>query len=117
MGGSLLWVMSAASVLASGAGGIALGTLDAELFPTEVRSTSNALLIVISVVGSAIGLVLAGVLADPLGGLGRAVALTGIAALVAAVLVVPRLPESVAQLLEDISPTDAAPRAEYGPET
>ena len=116
LGGSLLWVMSATSVLASGAGGIALGTLDAELFPTEVRSTSNALLIVISVVGSAAGLVLAGVLSDPLGGLGRAVALTGIASFAAAVLVVPRLPESVSQLLEEISPTDAAPRAEYGPE-
>jgi MFS family permease len=116
MGGSLLWVMSAASVVASGAAGIALGTLDAELFPTEVRSTSNALLIVISVVGSAVGLVLAGVLADPLGGLGRAVALTGIASLAAALLFVPRLPESVAQLLEEISPTDAAPRAEYGPD-
>ena len=37
----------------AGAGGIALGTLDAELFPTEVRSTSNAMLYVIGVVGSA----------------------------------------------------------------
>ena len=44
----------------AGAGGIALGTLDAELFPTEVRSTSNALLDVIGVLGSALGLLLAG---------------------------------------------------------
>jgi MFS family permease len=115
-GGSLLWLMSATSVLASGAGGIALGTLDAELFPTEVRSTSNALLIVVSVLGSATGLLLAGALSDPLGGLGRAIALTGIGAFLAAVLVVPQLPESAARLLDDVSPTDGAPRAEYGPE-
>ncbi len=38
-----LWVMSAVSIFMAGASGIALGTLDAELFPTEVRSTSNAL--------------------------------------------------------------------------
>ena len=44
----------------AGAGGIALGTLDAELFPTEVRSTSNAMLYVIGVLGSATGLLLAG---------------------------------------------------------
>ena len=38
---------SAVSIFMAGAGGIALGTLDAELFPTEVRSTSNAMLYVV----------------------------------------------------------------------
>ena len=47
--------MSALSIFMAGAGGIALGTLDAELFPTEVRSTSNAMLYVLGVLGSAIG--------------------------------------------------------------
>lgn len=114
-GGPLLWFMSAASILASGAGGIALGTLDAELFPTEVRSTSNALLIVVGVAGSSVGLVTAGGLSDPLGGLGRSIALTGLAALFAAIVLVPLLPESGMHRLDDISPTDHTPGTEYGP--
>ncbi len=113
-GGALIWVMSAASIVAAGAGGIALGTLDAELFPTEIRSTSNGLLGVIGVVGSALGLMLAGTLAHPKAELGRAVALCGIGALVAALALVPLLPESVTLDLDDVSPTETLRRREYG---
>ena len=60
IGGPAIWVMSALSMLAAGAGGIALGTLDAELFATEVRSTSNALLTIVGVLGSVTGLIVAG---------------------------------------------------------
>jgi MFS family permease len=105
LGGQVIWWMSAISVLASGAGGIALGTLDAELFPTEVRSTSNAMLSIVAVLGSILGFVIAGSLSDPLDGLGRAIAVTGIASFVAAVFVVPRLPESAARNLDDVSPS------------
>jgi MFS family permease len=111
-GGAVLWIAAAASVVTSAAAAIALGTLDAELFPTETRSTSNAFLGVVSVIGSAVGLVLAGVLTDPLGGIGRAVALSGIAALVAAAVFVPMLPESAARALDDVSPTGHAPALE-----
>ena len=87
-GGPSIWVMSAASIFMAGAGGIALGTLDAELFPTEVRCTSNALLGVIGVLGSALGLRRSpGCSRDPLGGLGRVDrALAASASLVAALL-------------------------------
>jgi MFS family permease len=117
-GGLTLWVMSAISIFMAGAGGIALGTLDAELFPTEVRSTSNALLYVVGVLGSATGLVIAGGLSHHLGGLGRSVALTGVGAFLVALLVVPRLPESASRSLDDVSPTQpTTPRDdEYGPE-
>jgi MFS family permease len=111
LGGPSIWVLSAVSVLASGAGGIALGSFDIELFPTEVRSTSSAMLTILAVAGSAIGLVAAGALSDQLGGIGRAVALTGIGTLVAAIFLIPRLPESAAGALEDISPTE-----EYRPD-
>jgi predicted MFS family arabinose efflux permease len=121
-GGLSLWVMAAVSIFMAGAGGIALGTLDAELFPTEVRGTSNAMLYVLSVVGSATGLLIAGGLADELGGIGRSVALTGIGSLLVALIVVPLLPESAARVLDDVSPTqtttDARPppaTGEYGP--
>src|SRR6185437_10150641 len=125
--GPVIWFMSAASIIAASAGGIALGTLGTELFPTETRSTSNGLLGVIGVLGSALGFVLTGVLAyhHP-GQLGHAIALCGIGALLASVLLVQLLPESRAQALDDVSPTDARPpdargaddprpAGEYGP--
>lgn len=114
--GATIWFMSAISILAASASGIALGTLDAELFPTETRGTSNALLTVIAVVGSAAGFGIAGGLSDPLGSLGRSIALTGIAALIAAVAVVPMLPESAAQSLDEISPTHMNAPDEYRPD-
>jgi len=113
LGGPVIWLMSAISVLTSGAGGIALGTLDAELFPTEVRGTSNALLTIVGVIGSAAGFGIVAGFVGPLGSLGSAIALTGIGSLVAAIMVVPRLPESAAQNLDDVSPTRYD---EYGPD-
>src|SRR6201999_948372 len=107
--GPVIWFMSAASIIASSAGGIALGTLGTELFPTETRSTSNGLLGAIGVFGSALGVVIVGALAHPRGELGRAIAICGIGSLLATVLLVPRLPESRAQELDDVSPTDARP--------
>jgi predicted MFS family arabinose efflux permease len=111
-GGITLWVMSAVSVLMSAAGGIALGTLDVELFPTEVRSTSNALLVVAGVLGSAGGLVLAGQLSDPIG-IGEGVAICGIATLIAVIFFLPKLPETSTLALDDISPSERGD--EYGP--
>jgi predicted MFS family arabinose efflux permease len=116
-GGVSLWVMSAVSIFMAGAGGIALGTIDAELFPTEVRSTSNAMLYVLGVLGSATGLVLAGALSHHPSDLGRSVALTGIGSFLVALIIVPLLPESAARTLDDVSPTQATtdPEDEYGP--
>jgi len=110
----VIWFMSAASIIAASAGGIALGTLGTELFPTETRSTSNGLLGVIGVLGSAFGFILTGLLAQSQGQLGRAIAVCGIGSLVAAIFLVPRLPESASLALDDISPPDARPPEEYG---
>ena len=79
--------MSAVSVLTAGAGGIALGTLDAELFPTEVRGTSNALLL--DRQRARLGRRprrSPGSSRDPLGGIGRSIALCGIGSLLAAIV-------------------------------
>jgi hypothetical protein len=83
-----------------------LGAFDTELFPTEVRGTSNALLLGCAVAGSAAGLLLATNLEDAVGGLGNAIAICGIAPLLAAALVVPWLPEPAARTLDDISPSE-----------
>lgn len=114
-GGALLWVMSATSIVAASAGGIAIGTLGVELFPTETRSTSNGLLGLVGVLGSALGFLVTGALAHPQGQIGRAIALCGISSLFAAIVLVPLLPESRAHRLDEVSPTDARPPEEYGP--
>ena len=41
-----------------------------------------------------------------MGGLGPAIAICGIPTLIAAVLLVPRLPETSARSLDDVSPTE-----------
>jgi MFS family permease len=112
--GPVIWFMAAASIVAASAGGIALGTLGTELFPTETRSTSNGLMGVIGVFGSALGFVVTGLLAQSEGQLGRAIAICGIGSLAAAILLVPRLPESVSLELDELSPPDARPPEEYG---
>jgi MFS family permease len=106
---TVLWIAPTIAVVAAASAGLALGTLDAELFPTEVRGTSNAFLLVAGVAGSATGLVLATQLRDTMGGLGPAIAICGIPTLVAALVLVPRLPETVARRLDDVSPTEVTP--------
>jgi MFS family permease len=103
---ALLWLAPTIAIVATASAGLALGTLDAELFPTEVRGTSNGFLLVCGVAGSALGLVVATQLRDVVGGLGPAIALCGIPTLLAAVVLVPRLPETVARTLDDVSPTE-----------
>ncbi len=105
-GAVLLWLTPVVAIIAAACAGLALGTLDAELFPTEVRGTSSGFLLVSGVAGSAVGLVLATQLKTVVGGLGPAIALCGIASLVAAIFVVPRLPETADRQLDDVSPSD-----------
>ena len=44
-----------------------------------------------------------------MGGLGPAIAVCGIPTLVAAIFLVPRLPETASRRLDDVSPTDIGP--------
>ena len=103
---AVLWITPVIAIVAAACAGLALGTLDAELFPTEVRGTSSGFLLVSAVAGSAVGLVLATQLKDVVGGLGPAIALCGVASLIAAVFVVPRLPETAERRLDDVSPSE-----------
>jgi MFS family permease len=105
-GALVLWITPVIAIIAAACAGLALGTLDAELFPTEVRGTSSGFLLVSGVAGSAVGLVLATQLKDVVGGLGPAIAFCGIASLIAAIFVVPRLPETAARRLDDVSPSE-----------
>jgi len=104
--GTSLWITSTLGIVAAACAGIALGSLDAELFATEVRGTSNAGLLVAGVLGSVAGLLLATNLDGALGGLGPAIALCALGPLLAAVFVVPFLPEPADRPLDDISPSE-----------
>lgn len=103
--GPVLWIASAVGDLTLSCGFIAIGVLNTELFPTETRGTSNGFVALIGVVGSAVGLLMAGALSDPLGGLGHAIALTTIGTFIAAIFVVPFLPEAAHRELDEISPS------------
>jgi AAHS family benzoate transporter-like MFS transporter len=105
-GGLVLWIAPTVAIVAAACGGLALGTLDSELFPTETRGSSNGFILVCAVAGSAAGLLLATHLEDLVGGLGPAIALCGIAPLLATAFVIPRLPETVTKQLDDISPSE-----------
>ncbi len=104
VGGPGMWGLSAAAILLAGAAAPALGAFSGELFPTEIRGTANAFLLVAGVAGSAIGLVIAGTLSDTWG-LGPAIAVLGIPSLVACALLL-RLPEPASHTLEEVSPSE-----------
>jgi MFS family permease len=103
-GTALLWLSSAAAIILGGIAAPALGAFNGEMFPTEIRGTANAFLLVAGVAGSAVGLVLSGNLSDRIG-LGEALALTGIASLIASLLVL-RLPETADKPLDEVSPSE-----------
>ncbi len=113
--GVMLWIGPTVSIVAASCAGIGLGTANGELFPTEARATSNGFLLVAGVAGAALGLVLATRLKDFAGGLGPAIALCGIAPLIAALFIVPRLPETRDRTLDEISPSELAPTTEERP--
>jgi MFS family permease len=105
-GGVWLWITPTIAIIAALAGGLALGCARHRALPTEVRGTSNGFLLVCGVVGSGVGLIVATNIKSSVGGLGTAIALCGIAPLIAACFVVPRLPETADRPLDDISPTE-----------
>ncbi len=104
--GGILWLTSTFAIVAAACAGLVIGAFETELFPTEVRGTSNALLLVCAVSGSVTGLLLATNLESTVGGLGNAIALCGIAPVLAAVLVLPFLPEAADRTLDEVSPSE-----------
>ena len=100
--GVALWLAPSIAIVAAACAGVAVGTVNTELFPTEVRGTSNGFLLVCGVAGAALGLLLATQLKDVVGGLGVGIAICGVAPIVAAAVLLPRLPETRARRLDDV---------------
>lgn len=98
--GWALWVLAAVGQGTGAAGFAAMAPYGAELFPTRVRAGANAALAVVTVTGSAVGLVAAGLLSEPLG-LGEAIALLAVLPAISLVIAVVGLPETAGLELEE----------------
>jgi MFS family permease len=106
LGGPPLWAMMLVGTAAAAVSGPAMTSFNTELFPTEVRGRAGAALLATSVAGSIAGLLLVGYLSQPLGTIGRAVAVTCVAPIVVALFLVPRLPEARGRALDEVSPPE-----------
>jgi MFS family permease len=114
MGGQIIWLWSILGAVIGAAAIPALGVYGPELFPTSSRGRLNAAISLVGVAGSALGLQVAGRLADHWDGLGPAISVLAIGPLLLAGIVLVWYPETAHLSLEQINPEDA-PVAEHQP--
>jgi putative MFS transporter len=103
------WPMWAWAVIGSVIGASAvpiIGVYRAELFPTGLRGRAAGTIDLVALCGSALGLVLAGTLADRWGGFAGPIALLAAGPLVVAALVLVAFPETARRSLEELNPED-----------
>jgi MFS family permease len=113
-GGVAIWVFSVVGAVIGAAAIPALGVYGPELFPTSARGRLNATISVVGVVGSALGLLIAGRLADRWDSLGPAISVLAIGPAILCVVVITLYPETAHLALEEINPEDA-PVPEHEP--
>lgn len=104
-----MWLMSMVGTIVFAASGPALAVYGPELFPTSLRGRVNGIIGIAGLTGSAIGLVVAGVLSDHFGRVGPAMAILAGGPILLAALVIAFYPETAGQELEQLNPEDAAP--------
>jgi MFS family permease len=105
--GAALWVAWLAGTVVAAAAVPALGVYGAELFPTALRGRANGLITLAGVVGSSIGLILAGRFETHFGSFGPGMAILAVGPLIVAALVVTLYPETAHVELEVLNPEDA----------
>ncbi len=106
-----LWVFSTIGSIVAAATVPALGVYGPELFPTTGRGKANGVISVVSVVGSSVGLLVAGQLSEAWDGLGPAISVLAIGPVLLAVLILTKYPETAHLELEEINPGDLDPRS------
>lgn len=110
-----LWAWSTLGSVVGGATVPALGVYGPELFPTSLRGRANGTIAVLGRLGSVVGLVSAGLLADRFDRIGPALAVLAAGPAALAVLVLVAFPETAHRELEDLNPEDSPPPASPGP--
>jgi len=101
-----LWALGVAAGIFSAATVPALAVYGPELFPTALRGRANGVISVVSRAGAVVGLLVAGLLSERLGGLGPALAVLATGPLLLGVLVLTLYPETASRALEDLNPQD-----------
>ena len=86
----------------------ALAVYGPELFPTALRGRANATITLTGVMGGAVGLSVAGRMADHYGRIGPGITVAAAGPMLVAVLVLALYPETAHLELEDLNPEDAA---------
>lgn len=92
-----------------------LAVYPSELFPTSLRSKANGIITVVGLVGSAVGLVVAGVLADHFDRFAPGMSLLAVGPVLMAVLILIFYPETAHRELEELNPEDAEAEALAAP--
>jgi predicted MFS family arabinose efflux permease len=100
--GTVPWIAGPIAALAGAAGASAVNPYWGELFPTRVRSAAQTLLLVLTVIGSMLGLGAVALLRD-LVTLGEAIAINGVTALAAIAVYVVFFPETARRDLDETS--------------
>jgi len=105
--GAGLWLLTLGGVVLGGMAVPALAVYGPELFGTHDRGRANGTIVTVGVAGSAVGLLLTGVLSDSMGGsVAPVLALLALGPLIVAGLVLTLYPETAATELEDLNPED-----------
>ena len=104
-----MWVVAMVGAIISAAAIPALGVYGPELFPTGLRGRANGMVAVSSLLGSASGLILCGVMSDNFGRIGPAMSILAAGPLLLAILVMAAYPETAGRELEDLNPEDRPP--------
>jgi MFS family permease len=111
LAGAPMWLASTATAVVGGSYIPALGVYTAELFPTGRRGLANGIIATTSLVGSSIGLLVAGALLDNDVDYGPVMALLAVGPLLVTILVSVAYPETAHLELEQINPVDRVPGA------
>lgn len=104
--GPAMWVVGSVGMILIAALVPSTSMYGAELFPTSLRGRANGIVGALAMVGSVVGLQIAGRLADETGSFALPIALLAIGPLIAAVLILTRFPETADHELEDLNPED-----------
>ncbi len=107
--GWTMWAWNLVGTIFAAAAVPALGVYGPELFPTGSRGRANGIIQLVSVSGSALGLVIAGVIADRTGSFTDAMQVLLVGPLVVVVLVLTLFPETARRELEELNPEDVPP--------